>query len=107
MHSSELSELSLAELKQLQKDIARALKTVEARRISEARAELEAKAQELGVSLEAILGTPMVRKKSTASEPKYCHPENAALTWSGRGRRPAWIIEHEDNGGSREDFQIS
>ena len=66
---------------------------------------LEAKARELGVSLEAILGGKPARAVSSAVA-KYRHPENFELTWSGRGRTPKWIADHEANGGNREDYAI-
>lgn len=41
------------------------------------------------------------------AEPKYRHPENETLTWSGRGRKPRFIVEHEEAGGNIEDFLIN
>lgn len=37
---------------------------------------------------------------------KYRHPENPDLTWSGRGRRPAWIREGVEAGRALSDFEI-
>ena len=105
MSSVDLEKMNLADLKVLQKDLEKAIKTFEARKLAEARTVLEAKARELGVSLEAILGGKPARTTSTAA-PKYRHPENSELTWSGRGRTPKWIADHEANGGNREDYAI-
>ena len=105
MPTTNLEQMSLADLKVLQKDIEKAIKTFEARKLAEARAALEEKARELGVSLEAILGSKPSRVSSSAA-PKYRNPENASLTWSGRGRTPKWIADHEANGGSRADYAI-
>ena len=105
MSSVDLEKMNLADLKALQKDLEKAIKTFETRKLAEARAVLEAKARELGVSLEAILGGKPVRTTSSAA-PKYRHPENSELTWSGRGRTPKWIADHEAKGGSREDYAI-
>ena len=105
MMTANLETMSLADLKALHKDIEKAIRTFEARKLAEARAALEEKARELGVSLEAILGGKPSRVTSSAA-PKYRHPENASLTWSGRGRTPKWIADHEANGGSREDYAI-
>ena len=30
--------------------------------------------------------------------PKYRHPENSEVTWSGRGRTPKWVQEYKDKG---------
>ena len=100
-----LAEMSLQELTALSRDIDKAIKSYEARKLAEARAALEAKARELGVSLEAILGVKSPRKKSAVSA-KYAHPENPALTWSGRGLTPKWVKAYEALGGSRDDLLI-
>jgi DNA-binding protein H-NS len=105
MSSVDLEKMNLADLKALQKDLEKAIKTFETRKLAEARTVLEAKARELGVSLEAILGGKPARTTSSAA-PKYRHPKNSELTWSGRGRKPKWIADHEANGGNREDYAI-
>ena len=100
-----LENMSLDELRALSKGVDKAIKTYEVRRLNEARAELEAKARELGVSLDAVIGGGNGRKRSTAA-PKYRHPENPSLTWTGRGRTPKWVVDHEAQGGSRDDMLI-
>ncbi|WP_354540899.1 H-NS histone family protein [Roseovarius sp. MBR-6] len=35
---------------------------------------------------------------------KYRHPENPALTWSGRGRKPQWFVEALDAGNTASDL---
>lgn len=39
--------------------------------------------------------------------PKYQHPDDENVKWSGRGRKPLWVLSHLDGGGSMEDLQIS
>ena len=105
MADVDLESMSFDELKAHAKEVEKAIKTFEARKLNEARAELEAKARELGVSLEAVMGGGKGSKK-TVSPAKYQHPENASLTWTGRGRTPKWVVEHEAQGGSRGDLLI-
>ncbi|MDZ7709485.1 MAG: H-NS histone family protein [Roseovarius sp.] len=38
--------------------------------------------------------------------PKYRHPENPTLTWTGMGRKPGWFIEALDAGMSKEDLKV-
>ncbi len=45
-----------------------------------------------------------VKRRATA--PKYRHPENPEVTWSGRGRRPSWVNEALEKGRSLEDLAI-
>src|SRR6056297_952331 len=100
----DLKSLSLDELKDLQKDIDKAIKSFKVRRLAEARKELEQKARELGVSLNEILGPQGT--KGAKSLPKYRHPEDPTLTWTGRGRKPVWFIEAIASGKSADDLRI-
>jgi len=102
----DLDQLSLEELKQLQKDIDAAIKTFEARKLAEARAKLEAMAAEMGVKLEDVVGVGGKGKSKSVGIPKYRHPENPSLTWTGRGRKPEWFKEAMENGASEDDLKI-
>ena len=76
----------------MQKDVAKAISTYQDRQTADARAKVEAFARELGYSLAELVGTE--KKIAHAPKPsKYRHPENPALTWSGRGRKPQWFVE--------------
>jgi DNA-binding protein H-NS len=39
-------------------------------------------------------------------KPKFRNPGNPAETWSGRGRRPRWVVEQLRSGKRMEDLQI-
>lgn len=101
----DLSKLDLDELKQLQQDVEKAIKNFEARRKQEALAAAEATAREMGFSLHELIGDAP-KGKRVANPPKYRHPENPEVTWTGRGRQPAWIKEALGAGKSLDDFLI-
>lgn len=103
MFEIELKSFSLSDLKKLEKDVAKAISTFEARNKSEARAKAEAVARELGFSLEELLDAKPARKR-IAPAAKYQHPEKPEITWSGRGRKPRWIIDGLAAGKSLQDF---
>ncbi|MCA3449807.1 MAG: H-NS histone family protein [Rhodobacter sp.] len=92
-----LEAMSLKELRQLQKDLAKAISTYEDRQKAEARTKLEAIAKEMGYSIADIIGVEVKATRAPALA-KYRHPENAALTWSGRGRKPQWFADHINAG---------
>lgn len=96
--------LSLKELKGIQKKATKAIESFEDRKKQEALNALEAKAAELGFSLKNLVGKKGA--KATKSLPKYAHPENPAVTWTGRGRQPQWIKDGLKVGKSLEDFAI-
>jgi DNA-binding protein H-NS len=85
-----LDTLSLSELKALQKSVAKAIDEFSIRKKTEAMLALEERAKELGFSLAELTGTKKTRKSSGPAGAKYRHPENAEVTWSGRGRQPGW-----------------
>lgn len=100
-----LTSLSLKELKQLQRDVERSIASYEDRQMAEARAELEAKAKEMGFSLAELMGLELKKTRAPAQE-KYRHPENHSLTWSGRGRKPQWFVDALLAGKTPEDLAI-
>lgn len=102
----DLNSMELDELRKLQKDVANAIADYEQRKLKEAKLAVEAKLKEYGFQLEDLVGTQKTKKTRTPVEPKYAHPENPELTWSGRGRRPAWVLEHLDAGKDINDLLI-
>lgn len=108
MSKFDLDAMSLEELKALQKQVNKAVEGFEERKKREAMAELEAKARDLGFSLDQLLGVSVKGKKVRAKAgPKYAHPENPDLTWSGRGRKPAWFADALNAGKSPEDLLVA
>ena len=104
MPKLDLDKLSVEELEQLKRDATKAIASHEDRRRAEVVAELEAVAKKHGYKLSDLVGG---KKGSKAASPaKYRHPENASLTWSGRGRQPQWFKDGLAAGKSPEDFAI-
>jgi len=64
-------------------------------------------AQKAGLNLADIFGEPVKPKQvRRPAEVKYIHPDNKTLTWTGRGRKPAWLEEFLKNGGTIEQCMI-
>ncbi len=47
-----------------------------------------------------------VRKKRGKVAPKYRNPANSRETWTGRGRKPAWVVAALDSGKKLQDLAI-
>lgn len=105
MADYDLEALSLSELKKMRKDVAKAISTFEDRQKAEARAKVEALARDLGYTLAELVGTGTKSSRAPAAA-KYRHPENPALTWSGRGRKPRWFLEALEGGKTASDLAI-
>lgn len=108
MAQIDLDALSLDELKQLRKDTDKAIENYEKRRRQDALDAAEAAAAAAGYSLSDLVGGGKSGKgRSAVNPPKYRHPENPELTWSGKGRQPAWIKEAISSGRPLDDFLIA
>jgi DNA-binding protein H-NS len=104
MSNIDLDALTLDELKSLQKDLEKAIRSFEARQKAEARRAAEAVAREAGFSLAELLEAAPGK---TPVAPKYRHPENPEITWSGRGRKPNWFVAALEQGQTAEDMLIA
>ncbi len=105
--SLDLYSMSRADLEALQKDVAKALKDVDAREMTAARAAAEAAAAEHGFSLAELLGDGRKARKTRGPvPPKYRNPDNADETWTGRGRKPRWVAAAEEAGHDISEFEI-
>ncbi|MBM3604684.1 MAG: H-NS histone family protein [Alphaproteobacteria bacterium] len=99
------NELTLEQLKEINKKSAAAIADFENRRKKEAVQKATEIAKAAGFSsLEEMLTAQPAKRQQ--AEPKYRHPENPELTWTGRGRKPGWIAEALEAGKSLDEFAI-
>lgn len=106
MAAIDLDELSLTELKALQKDITKAIEDFGDRKKTDALVALEAHAKALGYSLAELTGVKVRKTRAGAGTAKYKHPENPAITWSGQGRKPRWFTDAIQAGSAPESMSV-
>lgn len=96
----DLSKLTLAELKNLAIKVKDEIGVREKDEVKKAREEILAIAQSVGVPLSELLGTMQVKgvKSSKPVDVKFRHPGDTSKTWTGRGRKPSWVLELEESG---------
>jgi DNA-binding protein H-NS len=51
--------------------------------------------------------TDRPRRKYPKVLPKYCNPSAPTETWSGRGKRPLWLVAALGSGSKLDDFLIT
>ena len=105
MADIDLDSMSLDELKKLRKNVEKAISGYEDKQRKAAFAAAEAAARENGFSLAELTGLSP-KKAKTVSPPKYRHPENPEMTWTGRGGQPDWMNDALEDGQSKDDFLI-
>lgn len=101
-----LDEMSRKDLLQLQAEVEKALKRAEKRDKREALRAAEQAAAEFGYPLDELLGAAPSGAAGGKLPPKYRNPANPDQTWSGRGRRPRWIVDAQKQGRQISEFEI-
>ena len=101
---TQIENLELADLRKVKKKVEKLIENFEDRKVQAALAAAEKAARAHGYSLGQLIGAK--KKVVSKVEPKYAHPENTELTWTGRGRQPRWVKEHIEAGNDLEDLKI-
>lgn len=102
MKASELAQLSLKELRALRERVDAAISEREIQERAEVKAKVADLAAKSGFSIGELFGTGRSGKRGAAAV-KYRNPKDPTETWTGRGRRPNWLVEA---GGDSERFRI-
>lgn len=130
----ELTTLSLAELRRLQAKVDSEIKRRSDSTRRNLLKQMKKMAAEEGLSLSDIIAveTPATAPAAAQPEPrkrgpkpgakrtkegakeakqpsviKYRHPENPTIGWSGRGRRPQWVIDWTAEGKQLEALEVA
>jgi DNA-binding protein H-NS len=93
-------------VKELTDHIARAQKALNAakeRERSELKQKIASLAENAGFSVGELFGG-RGRGKSVAV--KYMNPDNRTETWTGRGRKPNWLVAKLNKGAKISDFAV-
>lgn len=104
MKESQLERMTVKELRELKSKIDAAIVARQSKDRTELRQKMQLLAEEAGLSIEDVLGSRRAGSRGGKGSVavKYRHPDNASLTWTGRGRRPKWL----DGVANIEKFRI-
>ena len=100
----DLLETSAKELQAFKTTLNLAIAKKSEREKLELKEKLEALASESGYTLEEL--TKIKTKKKSLSPALYQNPDDKTQTWSGKGRKPNWLLTQLEAGKSVEDFKI-
>lgn len=99
----DLDKMSLRDLRDLRNKLDKAITSFEDRRKREALVAVESAAREFGFSLADLASSKTGRSKVAA---KYANPDDPEATWTGRGRKPRWVLDALDSGKTLENLEI-
>jgi DNA-binding protein H-NS len=75
-------------------------------RLESEKRKLQARLDELGRKFGGTPADIPQRRPYPKVEPKFRNPEDASVTWSGRGKQPRWLTELLAAGRAADDFRI-
>ena len=108
MAAINVEKLSLKELIALEAKLAAAIATARQKERAEIKSKVAELAERHGFSVSELfggLGRGNGRKKSV-SIAKYANPDDKTDTWTGRGRKPNWLLARLKKGAKLSDFEI-
>jgi DNA-binding protein H-NS len=98
-----LDKMSYAELLKLQERIEAAIAAKRAEDAATTKEALRAMAEKAGFSLNDLFGK---RGKKGSGQAKYRNPKDTSQTWTGRGRKPNWLLDAVKKGAKIDSFAI-
>ena len=105
MASINVDKLSLKELLDLEVKVRRAIAAARDRERSQVKQKLATIAENAGFSVSELFGGRGGRGRS-GSVAKFANPDNRSETWTGRGRKPNWLVAKLNKGAKMSDFAI-
>ena len=106
MRAINVDKLSLKDLVDLELKVKKAIVTARERERSEIKSKVETMVEKAGFSIEEIFTRGRGAMKGRTVAPKYANPANKSETWTGRGRKPKWLVAKLSKGAKIEQFAI-
>lgn len=103
-HAIDLDNLNVDELRAITENAQQLIAKKQHQRLHDAYMQFEKIAEESNSTIHDILeaGEKLAKKRNI----KYRNTENNDDTWTGRGRKPTWLVEALSAGSTLEDFAI-
>ena len=108
MATINVDKLSLKELVDLEAKVQKAIALARDRERTDLKKKMADLAETHGFSVSELFGAARGRpgKSKSVGAAKYANPENKSDTWTGRGRKPNWLVERLKKGAKIADFEI-
>jgi DNA-binding protein H-NS len=103
----DLSNMSLAQLRDLQEQVKKELTQREAQERAQAIEKILAIAKSVGASVEELVASAKSKAPGAEVAPRYRNPADATQQWTGRGRQPKWVKDWVEAGNDIEGLRIA
>jgi DNA-binding protein H-NS len=110
MTSINIDKMTLKELVELEGKVQRAIAGARDREKSNLKEKMAEMAKSHGFSVTDLFGggrgSKAGGKGKSVGVAKYANPENKSDTWTGRGRKPNWLVDRLKKGAKLNDFSL-
>lgn len=106
MATPNVDKMSLRDLMELDLKVQKALGIAKERERAELKHKIAAMAEDSGFSVSELFGGRGAAKGKSSGIAKYKNPDNSSETWTGRGRKPNWLVAKLGKGAKMADFEI-
>jgi DNA-binding protein H-NS len=104
-----IDKMSLKELLDLEAKVQKAIAAARDRERAAVKEKMAEMAKTHGFSVNELFGGRGAKgagKGKSLGVAKYANPENKSDTWTGRGRKPNWLLDRLKKGAKLNDFAI-
>lgn len=109
MGASAIDRMSLKELVELEAKVGKAIAAARDKERAELKRKMAEMAETHGFSVNELFGAGRVgrgAKSKSVGVARYANPDDRSDTWTGRGRKPNWLLERLKKGAKLDDFAI-
>lgn len=100
-----VDKMSMKELAELEAKVAKVKVQARERAKAETKDKIDRILDATGFSIGEIYGFSKGRGRGKAAA-KYANPDDRSQTWTGRGRKPNWLVAKLKKGAKQDDFAI-
>lgn len=104
MAGPNVEKMPLKDLLDLEARVKKAIAGARERERADVKNKLAALAEDAGFSLNDLFGGRGRGKSGGVA--KFANPDNRTQTWTGRGRKPNWLVAKLNKGAKMDDFAI-
>ena len=107
MPAVNVEKLSLKDLNELEAKVAKAKANARSKAKSDVKAKIDAILASSGFTIADLYPVARAgRGRGTNKAAKFVNPDNRSETWTGRGRKPNWLVAKLNKGAKLQDFAV-
>jgi DNA-binding protein H-NS len=106
MAAVNVERMTLKQIEDLEAKIAKAKSAARESSKAELKAKIDKLLEGSDFTIAELYGFKTKRGRGGKSSAKYANPDDPSQTYSGRGRRPFWLLAKLKKGASLEDFAV-